>query len=44
MPQIESRSLELVALNNKAPANDGKKTKAQLIQELEALREQVVAL
>ena len=44
MPKIEARSLELVAQNNKAPANDGKKTKAQLIQELEALREQVVAL
>ena len=44
MPQIEARSWELVALNNKAPASDGKKTKAQLIQELEALREQVAAL
>ena len=44
MPEIEARSWELVALNNKAQANDGKKTKAQLIQELEALREQVAAL
>ena len=44
MPEIEARSWELVALNNKAPANDGKKTKTQLIQELEALREQVAAL
>ncbi len=44
MPQIEARSLELVAQNNKASANDGKKTKSQLIQELEALREQVTAL
>ena len=44
MPQIEARSWELVALNNKAPASDGKKTKAQLIQELESLREQVAAL
>jgi len=44
MPKIEARSLELVAQNNKAQANDGKKTKAQLIQELEALREQVTAL
>ncbi len=44
MPEIEARSWELVALNNKAPANDGKKTKSQLIQELESLREQVAAL
>ena len=44
MPEIEARSWELVALNNKAPANDGKKTKAQLIEELESLREQVAAL
>lgn len=44
MPQIEARSWELVALNNKAPANDGKKTKAQLIKEVESLREQVAAL
>lgn len=44
MPDIEARSWELVALNNKAQVNDGKKTKAQLIEELEALREQVAAL
>ena len=44
MPGIEARSWELVAMNNQAPANDGKKTKAQLIQELESLREQVAAL
>ena len=44
MPEIEARSWELVALNKQAPANDGKKTKAQLIQELEALRQQVAAL
>ena len=44
MPKIEARALELVAQNKKASTNDGKKTKAQLIQELEALREQVVAL
>ncbi len=44
MPEIEARAWELVALNNKAPANDGKKTKAQLIEELESLREQVAAL
>jgi hypothetical protein len=44
LPQIEARSLALVAMNNTAPANDGKKTKAQLIQELETLRQQVAAL
>ena len=44
MTEIEARSLELVAINKQAPANDGQKTKAQLIQELEALREQVAAL
>ena len=44
LPQIEARSFELVAMNNQAPVNDGKKTKAQLIQELESLRQQVAAL
>ena len=46
LPGIEARSFALVA-ENKAAQNgprDGKKTKAQLIQELEALRQQVVAL
>jgi len=46
LPDIERRSFELVAENKTAQAapGDGKKTKAQLIQELEALREQVAAL
>ena len=44
LPQIEARSFELVAMNNQVPVNDGKKTKAQLIQELESLRQQVAAL
>ena len=46
LPDIERRSFELVAENKTAQAapGDGKKTKAQLIQELEALREQVTAL
>jgi hypothetical protein len=47
MPEIERRALELVA-ENKAAHNggpsDSRKTKAQLIEELEALREQVTAL
>ena len=46
LPTIEARSLALVA-ENKATQNgpkDGNKTKAQLIQELEALREKVAAL
>ena len=43
---IESRSFELVAMNKQQQnwVNDGRKTKAQLIQELEELREQVAAL
>ncbi len=46
MPSIEHRALELVVENKAAQAapNDGKKTKAQLIQELDALRKQVTAL
>ena len=47
LPEIEARCFELVAINKSAqsaPKDDGRKTKAQLIQELEALREQVVAL
>jgi len=46
LPKIEKRAFELVAENKAAQAtpSDGKKTKAQLIQELEALREQVAAL
>ena len=46
LPQIEARSWELVALNNPSAngQSDTKKTKAQLIQELESLREQVAAL
>lgn len=46
LPEIERRSFELVAENKagQAEPNDGKKTKAQLIQELEALRQQVAAL
>ena len=46
LPMIESRSFELVAMNKQQQngANDGRKTKAQLIQELEELREQVAAL
>lgn len=46
LPKIEKRSFELVAENkaDQAAPSDGKKTKAQLIQELEALREQVAAL
>jgi len=46
MPAIEKRSYELVAENNTAQAvpSDGKRTKAQLIEELEDLRKQVAAL
>jgi len=46
MPKIEARSFELVAMNSKAAGgmNDKQKTKAQLIDELEALRQQVSAL
>ena len=47
LPEIERRALELVA-ENKAAQNGGpsdqRKTKAQLIEELESLREQVSAL
>ena len=46
LPAIEARSFALVAENKGADSGpkDGKKTKAQLIQELEALRQQVAAL
>ena len=46
MPEIERRAFELVAENKgtQNTANDQKKTKAQLIEELESLREQVAAL
>lgn len=46
MPKIEARSFELVAMNRKPAGgmNDKQKTKAQLIDELEALRQQVSAL
>ena len=46
LPAIEARCWELVAQNKGAKnvPNDGRKTKAQLIEELEALREQVAAL
>ena len=46
LPRIEARSWELVAMNNPSSngQSDTKKTKAQLIQELESLREQVAAL
>jgi hypothetical protein len=46
MPRIEARSFELVAMNNRAKGGmkDQQKTKAQLIDELEALRQQVAAL
>lgn len=46
MPRIEKRAYELVAQNRKpqARANDRQKTKAQLIEEIEALRQQVAAL
>ncbi len=46
LPEIERRAFELVGENKAAQAgtNDQRKTKAQLIQELEALRDQVTAL
>jgi hypothetical protein len=46
MPKIESRAFALVAENNQARGGmkDRQKTKAQLIEELEALRQQVAAL
>ncbi len=46
LPQIEHRAFELVSENKAAQAgtSDQRKTKAQLIQELESLREQVAAL
>ena len=46
MPKIEKRAFELVAQNNqpRRDMNDRQKTKAQLIEELEALREKVAAL
>lgn len=46
MPKIEHRSYELVAQNNKSQGGmkDRQKTKAQLIEELEELRQQVAAL
>ena len=49
LPEIERRAWELVAENKAAMAaqastSDQKKTKAQLLAELEALREQVAAL
>ena len=46
LPEIEARAFALVAENNKpqmAPKDD-RKTKSQLIQEIESLREQVAAL
>lgn len=46
LPSIEARCFELVAENKAAEGGpkDERKTKAQLIQELEALRQQVAAL
>jgi hypothetical protein len=45
LPEIEARSFALVAENKQHSApKDERKTKAQLIQEVEALREQVAAL
>ena len=46
MPEIERRAFELVAENkgSQGTPNDQRKTKAQLIEELESLREQVAAL
>ena len=46
MPEIERRAFELVVENkgSQNTPNDQKKTKAQLIEELESLREQVAAL
>ena len=44
LPSIEDRCMELVALNTEAkPANDQRKTKAELIAELEDLRTKVGA-
>jgi len=45
LPGIEARSWELVAMNNPNSNGqaDSKKTKAQLIEELESLREKVGA-
>ncbi len=44
LPSIEDRCMELVALNTEAkPANDQRKTKAELIAELEDLRAKVGA-
>jgi hypothetical protein len=46
LPEIEARCFALVAENNKSQSapNDERKTKAQLIQEIEALRDKVAAL
>ena len=46
LPEIEARCFALVAENSKPQSmpKDERKTKAQLIQEIEALREQVAAL
>ena len=46
LPEIEARSFALVAENNQPEdgAKDERKTKAQLIKELDALRQQVAAL
>ena len=46
LPEIEARCFALVAENNKSEntPKDERKTKAQLIQEIEALREKVAAL
>jgi len=46
LPEIEERCFALVAENKKAQSapKDDRKTKSQLIQEIEALREQVAAL
>ena len=46
LPEIEARSFALVAENSKTQSapKDERKTKAQLIQEIEALRDQVAAL
>ena len=46
LPEIEARCLALVAENTQAQdgAKDERKTKAQLIKELDALRQQVAAL
>ncbi len=46
LPEIERRAFELVSENKavQAGTSDQRKTKAQLIQELESLRERVSAL